>query len=125
MDHHTVLIVEDHEATRTQLARAFARRRWEVCAVGTLREALGSLDPAPDCLVLDLNLTDGFGVTVLEKIHADQIPVKAVAVTTGVSDSFRFGKLAAYHPSLIIMKPFDWEILVRYCTTEVARLDPV
>jgi DNA-binding response OmpR family regulator len=116
-----VLIVDDHEPTRALLTRKFERRGWEVCAADSIAETLTCLDPAPDCLVLDLNLADGHGETILHTIREKNIAVKIVAVITGSSDNFRLSEVVGFRPNLLIMKPFDWDILLRYCEKEVPR----
>jgi DNA-binding response OmpR family regulator len=119
MGRRTVLIVEDHDSTRIVLERAFGRRQWETRAVATVADALRFLDPPPGCLILDLNLPDTNGELLLETIQAERIPVKLIAVTTGVTDPIRLRRVAELRPALLIMKPIDWEILVRYCSKEL------
>jgi CheY-like chemotaxis protein len=70
MGGHRVLVVEDHDSTRSLLERAFASRTWETLAVATVTEALRCLDAPPDCLILDLNLPDGHDETLLDRIQA-------------------------------------------------------
>jgi DNA-binding response OmpR family regulator len=105
------------------MARAFAKKHWEAIAVATVRQALGCFSPPPECLILDLNLPDGDGESLLEKIRTEAIPMKVVAVTTALTDPLRITRVAEFRPSLFIMKPFDWDVLVRYCATELERSD--
>jgi DNA-binding response OmpR family regulator len=119
MARSSILIVEDNEGTRRLLVRAFRRMGWDALAVPTVAEAMRCFDPAPDALILDLNLPDGVGETILEKIQANRIPTKVIAVTTALTDPLRIRDVASFQPSLIIMKPFDWDVLVRYCTSEL------
>jgi DNA-binding response OmpR family regulator len=119
MGGHRVLIVEDHPSTREALVRIFAAKGWDVCTAATLEEGLECLDPPPDCVVLDLNLPDGAGETILHRIREDGLPTRVVAVTTGVSDPARWDKVAQHRPNVLILKPIDPEVLCRLCEAEV------
>ena len=114
-----VLIVEDHEQTRALLSRVFAARGWDVRESATVAEGIAALEPPPECVVIDLVLPDGDGAEVLEKIRVDALPARVVVVATGVSDPIRLQAVSALGPDLIIQKPFDWEILGRYCQWEL------
>src|SRR5690349_6101384 len=120
-DRYRVVIIEDHAPTRTRLARMFENRGWEACTAETVGGALSCLDPAPACLVLDLNLPDGQGETVLHAVRENNVPVKIIAVVTAESDAVRLAHVATLRPNLLIMKPFDWDILMRYCESEITR----
>ena len=56
MDRPTLLVVDDDPYTRMALGAMFARRGWHVLLAATQAEGLTFLDPAPHCLILDLNL---------------------------------------------------------------------
>jgi CheY-like chemotaxis protein len=116
----TVLIVEDHSHTRRLLAKVFAERGWAVLEAGTVAEGLAALDSAPDCAVIDLSLPDGDGIEVLRKARSGASGRVAVVVTA-VSDPARLSQAAALKPHLMIQKPFDWEILWRYCQSELGE----
>src|SRR5687767_618871 len=66
-----ILIVDDDEPTRDILRLIFRRLGWEATAVGTIAEGMALLDrdPPPDGLLLDLDLPDGRGETVLRKVR--------------------------------------------------------
>jgi hypothetical protein len=36
----------------------------------------------------------------------------------------RVRRIAEFAPSLILMKPFDWDVLVRYCASQLEPSDP-
>jgi DNA-binding response OmpR family regulator len=116
-----VLIVEDHEPNRVALSRIFARNGWEAVSVGTTAEGLAALDQQLDCVILDLNLPDGEGEAILRKVRREKLPVRVVAVVTGSTDSIRLGEVARLSPDLTVQKPLDWEILWRYCDSEIRR----
>ena len=116
-----VLIVEDNADTRAFIARRFRTQGWAVTVAATVAEGLAALVPAPDCVILDLNLPDGPGEAVLRALRDGNLPVKVVAVVTGITDTLRLSRVAAYRPNLTIMKPFDWDVLLRYCESELRR----
>jgi CheY-like chemotaxis protein len=108
MSTHRVLIVEDHEPTRTILGMILRREGWATLAAGTLAEGLDYLErePRPDCVLLDLDLPDGRGEAVLERVRRDQLPIR-VAVCTGSGDRLRWRAVEQYHPDALIQKPID------------------
>ena len=116
-----VLIVEDHEHTRQLLSKVFAKHGWQVRGAGSVADGLAALAPRPNCLIVDLNLPDGDGTDLLRKARSDLGPNTIVVVITALSDPARLAQAAALRPDLMIQKPFDWEILWRYCQSEVAR----
>jgi CheY-like chemotaxis protein len=108
MSTHRVLIVEDHEPTRNILRMIFQRKGWSTLAAGTVAEGLAYLgrEPRPDCVLLDLDLPDGRGEDVLERVRADHLPIR-VAVCTGNGDRVRWRGIQRYHPEAVIQKPVD------------------
>lgn len=116
-----VLIVDDHEHTRQLLGKAFAKHGWHVHGAASVAEGLAALEPRPDCVVVDLNLPDGDGTDILRKVRSDLNPNTVAVVVTALSDPDRLAQAAALRPHLMIQKPFDWEVLWRYCESEVAR----
>ncbi len=80
-----VLVVEDDPVQLDTVSRLLASDRVEVVGVGTAAECLARLESASfDCMVLDLNLPDASGFTVLETISRDdRYPFPPVIVHTG------------------------------------------
>ena len=113
-----VLIVEDDHPTRLALRTVFFRRGWQVATAATVNEGIAGLDPAPDCIVLDLELPDGGGEAILRKVRADHVPTRMVAVATGVSDPNRLAVVRDLHPDLLLCKPLDADVLLRVCELE-------
>src|SRR4051794_17850845 len=88
MEAHRILIIDDHEATRKVLRSILRRKGYEVTEAGTIAGGLALLDllsPPPVCVVLDMDLPDGRGETVLRAIREGHMPVR-VAVCSGMSD---------------------------------------
>ena len=83
----TVLLVEDDEgdALLVQDQLAGLASRVDVVRARTLREALASLGPEIDCVLLDLGLPDAVGLDALARVRAAR-PALAVVVLTGLDD---------------------------------------
>jgi DNA-binding response OmpR family regulator len=114
-----VLITEDNDQSRYALTVLFEKHGWEAVQAETLAEGLAALDWAPDCLLLDLALPDGPGETILQKVREDNLPVRVVVVTTGVIDAIRLSGVASWKPDLLVRKPIDWDVILRYCESEM------
>src|SRR3954469_14868515 len=99
-----VLIVEDDFSTRSALRSVFSRRGWRVTTAATVCEGLAALDPAPDCIVLDLVLPDGGGEAILRKVRAENLPSR-IAVSTGTSDPERLAVVRGLNPDILLCKP--------------------
>ena len=68
-----VLIVEDDPTTSAMLAGVVRRQQWEGDASDTLEAAWKKLRSEPyDVLLLDLNLPDGEGTDLLQKVRRSQ-----------------------------------------------------
>jgi len=114
-----VLVVEDDPPTRSALRSIFSRQGWQVATAATVDEGLACLDPAPDCIVLDLVLPDGGGEAILRKVRADSIPTRMVAVATGTNDPNRLAVVRNLEPDILLFKPLDSDVLCRVCRSEV------
>ena len=108
----TVLIVEDELILRDMLARVLTLRGHRVVAVATVAEGLAELD-GQDCVILDLNLPDGLGTRVLERIRAEKRPIR-VAVTTGSTDDAVLADVRLLKPELLLLKPIDVKVLLAW-----------
>ncbi|MCD6052104.1 MAG: hypothetical protein K0Q55_3522, partial [Verrucomicrobia bacterium] len=75
-----ILLVEDHEATRTALTHLLVRRGFEVVAAGSVREATAlAATNEIHLLISDIGLPDGTGYEVMAKL-AEQ-GLKGIALT--------------------------------------------
>lgn len=101
-----MLVVEDHDETRSVLTRIMERRGFDVSTAGTVAEALRQLEPPPSCIILDLSLPDGCGETILERIRADRL-LSDVAVCTGVENPSRLQRVRNFNPRVLLTKPID------------------
>ena len=67
----SVLLVEDHEDTRSVMTRLLRTFGCAVTAVGSVREAIEAIDRQPfQLLVSDIGLPDGSGVEVMCHLRA-------------------------------------------------------
>src|SRR5262245_46225771 len=107
-----LLLVEDHESSREAVSSILGRMNYDVVQAATLAEGLDSLDPPPDCVLLDLVLPDGPGEAILERIQAEQLPSRVV-VCTGDHDEKRLNKVRHMHPAALLFKPISLAELVR------------
>ena len=103
---HRMLLVEDDGQTRTMLRRMLTLCGWEVTEAASLTEGFDRLDPPPDCLLLDLELPDGDGASLLRKVRTDHIPTRVI-VNTGMEDATRLGTVAGMQPDALLKKPLD------------------
>jgi signal transduction histidine kinase len=76
-----VLLVEDHEPTRTTLNRLLQRRHYDVAMAATLAEARTVAAGGEfDFLISDIGLPDGTGFDLMRELH-DQRGIRGIALT--------------------------------------------
>jgi serine phosphatase RsbU (regulator of sigma subunit) len=86
---HRILLVEDDSGDALIVRELLADTdlRFVLCWKATLAEALVELSDQPaDCVLLDLNLPDGLGPSLVSSVQS-ACPEAAVIVLTGLSDS--------------------------------------
>jgi two-component system CheB/CheR fusion protein len=77
-----ILLVEDHEDTRTTLQRLLARRGHVVMVAGTVQTAISmSVQESFDLLISDIGLPDGSGTELIRAIHAIRPGLKGIALS--------------------------------------------
>lgn len=105
-----ILLVEDHEPTRTSLAGLLARRRHHVKMAISVREALALAEKNDfDVVISDIGLPDGNGYDLFKKLHK-QSPVKGIALTGyGMDDDIARSRDAGFTTHLT--KPVHIESL--------------
>lgn len=106
----SILVVDDDDLLRQQLARAFERRGMEVRSCAGFAEAWALLetDYSPELAVVDLKMPDGNGLRLVERLHQADPNTKTVVLTGYGSiataiDAVRLG--ATY----FLQKPADAE----------------
>ncbi len=119
MDRPRLLIVDDDFYTRHALHALFTRRGWLVGLASTVAEGLSNLDPAPRFIILDLNLPDGGGESVLREVRRT-LPGTLVAVCSGSDDASQLAEVRSLHPDLLLCKPIDMAPIERLCRSAIA-----
>ena len=77
-----ILLVEDHEDTRTTLRRLLSRRGHSVLVASTVEEALSIAAREPvDLLVSDIGLPDGSGLDLMRSMRELYPSIKAIALS--------------------------------------------
>lgn len=114
MGNRQMLVVDDDLISCRALQGIFRRKGWQVNVATTVNEALGLLDPPPDCVVLDLMLSDGDGEDVLRRVRDENLPSRVI-VTTGCEDAKRLGQLASLRPEALLRKPIDLAEVCQAC----------
>ena len=80
---NTLLIVEDDEALRERLGRAMTRRGFAVTTAGGVADGLDALaERQPSFAIVDLRLTDGSGLSIIESLQ-QTVPACRTVVLTG------------------------------------------
>ena len=97
-----LLVVEDHEATRTVLQRLLTRSGHTVTITSTMHEALTTFAAERfDAIISDLGLPDGSGLELMREIQR-QRPVPGIALSGyGMEDDLRQTKEAGFFAHLV------------------------
>lgn len=102
-----ILLVDDDDVLRRQLARALGRRGCEVRVASSAQEAIGQVEAEPpEVIILDMRLPDQSGLELLALWHA-QTPTTRVLMLTGYGsiahavDAMRLGAIG------YLQKPVD------------------
>jgi DNA-binding response OmpR family regulator len=116
MERPRILIVDDDSYTRAALNTLFSREGWLVATASTVAEALALLDPEPACVILDLNLPDGRGESVLREVRARSLRTR-VAVCSGSDDPRRLATVRGLNPELMLWKPIELAPVFQLCAS--------
>lgn len=85
-------------------------------AAATVAEGLAQLGAAPSHVLLDMNLPDGVGTTVLRQVRDGRLPIK-VAVLSGSGDDELMDEARSLRPDAMFRKPPDWDALMDWVAT--------
>ena len=78
----SLLILEDDDALRTQLAKALSKRGFEVTTAASVTGAIDQLTPAPPAFaVVDLRLGDGSGLSFVEALGHRRPDARPIVLT--------------------------------------------
>ncbi len=111
-----VLLVEDEQDTADLVTLIMKERGYQVlhAADGSVALEKVALMPPPSLVLLDIQLPDVDGITILETIRAtpnwENVPV---IMLTGVASQDAFRKVRALRVQDYVLKPFKRETLLR------------
>ena len=107
----TIFIVDDDALLRLSLRDRFDREGYEVVEAGSCGEATVRLTPDVDLALLDFQLPDGDGLSVLRDIKEKSPETIVILMTafSSVSNAVEAMKLGAFH---YVNKPFDIDEIV-------------
>ena len=114
-----ILVVEDDPSVRRALDRVFRSLGYDAEYAVTLAEGMAKLNGQQFAL-LDLELPDGSGTTLLQKIRAERCPIR-VAIYSGLFDAAQIVKACGETPDAIFQKPMEFEELLAWLA-EMDRL---
>lgn len=106
-----LLVIEDHEATRTVLRRLLTRRGHTVTTAETAQEARHACtDGRFDAIISDLGLPDGSGLDLMRELQSLR-PVPAIALSGyGMEEDIRQSREAGFFAHLV--KPVNVDQLL-------------
>jgi two-component system cell cycle response regulator CtrA len=108
----SILIVEDDRMTRIALVQLLTHLGYRTVSAGTVAEGLAQLN-GQQFAILDLNLPDGHGTQILERIRINNRPMR-VAIATGATDEALLSKAQGYRPDLLLRKPINVNVLLAW-----------
>jgi two-component system response regulator AtoC len=120
----TILIVEDERGVREGLARAVESKGHRAVAVAGITDARAALAGEPvDCMLLDVRLKDGDGITLLREVRATLAPDVPVIMATAYSDSDRTIEAMKAGAFEYVTKPFNLQLLLDAVARAVKKRD--
>jgi DNA-binding NtrC family response regulator len=107
----TIFIVDDDALLRLSLRDRFDREGYHLVEAGSCAEATARLTPDVDLVLLDFQLPDGDGLSVLRHIKEKSPETIVILMTaySSVSNAVEAMKLGAFH---YVNKPFDMDEIV-------------
>jgi CheY-like chemotaxis protein len=108
--------VEDHADSREVLVVLLEQLGYHVVPVATVAEGLEKLD-GQHRAILGLNLPDGLGTAILERIRTERRPIR-VAITSATSDKRLINDAHRLHAELILRKPININALLGWLNAD-------
>lgn len=108
-----VFLVDDEKALRLVTRRLLAKRGFDVIEAGSASEAsdvMEAYEGPIDVLLMDINLPDGFGATLAQRLRLDR-PEMPVVYTTGFADSDPVLAAALADAAFVVKKPYTGDQL--------------
>lgn len=120
----TLLIVDDDAPLRDRLAKAMERKGFQVITAGSVAEAESLPDTRlPNYALIDLRLSDGYGLSVVETLNARKPAMRIVIMTAygNIASAVKSVKLGAAD---YLAKPVDADAAAAALLAEKASLPP-
>jgi CheY-like chemotaxis protein len=102
-----VLVVDDDPQILRIMSKLFRADGWDVATADSVAAALFLLTTRPRYLVVDLELPDGDGETVVRSALAAELPPRVV-VCSGVANCDRLQAVSRMGPRAVLSKPVDF-----------------
>ena len=114
--YRSVLVVEDDDSLCRVIERNLTARGATVRRAASVGEALAAIAVArPDLLLLDIDLPDRSGWSLMRELEARRIDIPTIVMTgTRVTPE----RLAEFRPLAYLPKPFPLEALLRLVTVD-------
>ncbi len=107
-----IVLVEDDDQLRTILARTLQHRGHTVREARTGADARALLAEEPtDLVVLDVNLPDETGWSLLRWLRAQRVPMPRVIIITAARPAR--SRVLNLKPDAVLTKPFPVDALIR------------
>lgn len=116
-----VYVVDDNESARQSLQWLLDSVDMKAETFATATDFLGAFDPGrPACLVLDVRMPGMSGPELLERLHAEDIPIPVIIVTAygDVATTVRSMKHGALD---VIEKPFNDQVMIDRINEAIER----
>jgi DNA-binding NarL/FixJ family response regulator len=107
---HVLLVEDDPFTVRALRQMLIARGVRQITHAATVATALALLVPPPDWAILDMNLPDGLGTTILQAIRRAGLPIRVI-ISTSMTNAGTIAAVALYEPDLILPKPLNPALL--------------
>jgi DNA-binding response OmpR family regulator len=117
-----ILVVEDDPAVRRALERLFQSAGYHAEFAISLEEGFAKLN-GHHVVLLDLQLPDGLGTTLLQKIRRQPRPIR-VAIYSGMTDASAVVKACGETPDAIFQKPIDFNDVLAWIIEVTGSIPP-
>lgn len=107
-----ILLVEDDESVRRAFERGFRIAGYGVDVATTVKEGLEKLN-GHQVAVVDLQLPDGQGTALLQKIRREGRPTR-VAIYSGLAEAEAIVQACGERPDAFFKKPLELSALLEW-----------
>jgi DNA-binding response OmpR family regulator len=108
---HSVLLVEDDPLLRHGTVAMIGGRGHGVVAAATVGEGMECLAGSPTRSLLDIDLPDGVGTTMLRRIRDEHLPIR-VAILSGSGDPALMAEVKSLNSDAMFRKPPEWDAVM-------------